>query len=252
MINRIEEILINADPSANITMEHGFLIRCFNTSSLCTINRVNQVRTMGNHEIIKYHTEKLNKIDIDPVYRVIHHDDYASLDQELVRANFSILDTGVVLALRIENMERELFAFANFYEQGIFTDDMATDPWIEDFKYLTGMSQSQGDVFEANQKNTLEEQMYFGLVEKDRLIGMGYCTFIDGYVVINKIFIEERYRNLDYGKRMLKAMLIKGLLKGCKIAICDVLKEEEAALRMLSAEGFEAAYSYHYRGKNIR
>lgn len=251
MINRIEELLINADPSSDMFVDNSFLVRCFTNDNVCAINRMVQERSANYAEIIKTHANKLADRSINPCYRIIHDAAYESLDQELVRYSYSIIDEGIVMALRIENMERELFSFANFYEQGIMTDEEISSVWMEDYKYLTGMDPVRGRFFESNLRKSLQDHMYFGLFESERLIGMGYVVFIEDYLIIKDIFVEERYRGLDYGKRILKAMLIKGLLKGCRVALCEISKKQPIVGRFVSAEGFEGLYSYHYRAKNI-
>lgn len=251
MIKKIEEMLINADPSSNIVVDNGFLIRCYNTNNLCTINMIERNQGIGYPEIIKSHIEKLSKININPCYRIVHDSNYEHLDKELIRNGFEVVERGAVMALRIENMERELFAFANFYEQGIMIDDMLTDEWIDDYRYMTRMDKEHGDLFESNLKKSLEDKMFLVLLQKDRLIAMGYVTFSGEYMIINNIYVDERYRNLDYGKRLLKAMLIKALLRGCKVALCEIREDQEDALKMIAQEGFERVYSYQYRGKTI-
>lgn len=251
MINRIEELLINADPCSDMFLDNSFLVRCFSNDHLCTIHRMANLGSGQGAEVIQSHAKKLASRMINPCYRIIHDPSYENLDQELVRQSYSIVEEGVVMALRIENMERELFSFANFYEQGIMTDEELSHIWLEDYKYLTDMDPVHGRFFESNLKKSLQDHMYFGLFESERLIGMGYVVFVDDYIVIKDIFVSERYRGLDYGKRILKAMLIKGLLKGCRIALCEVSKKQPIVGRFISSEGFEGLYGYHYRAKNI-
>lgn len=251
MVNRIEELLINSDPSSDIFVDNGFLVRCFSNGNVCAINRLVNNYSANYGEIIKSHASKLVKNNINPSYRIIHDSSYEALDQELVRQSYSIVEEGVVMALRIENMERELFSFANFYEQGIFTDEELGSEWLDDYRDLISMDPTHGKFFENNLKKSIQDHMYFGLFERDRLMGMGYITFIDNYMIIKDLFIEEKYRGLDYGKRLLKAMLIKGLLKGCTVALCEVGKKQQIAGRFLTSEGFEGLYSYHYRAKNL-
>lgn len=251
MIRKIEELLINADPSSCVMLDQGFMIRCYNTSDLCIINKLTKETEETPSDIIRGHIERLMKLRIDPCYRIVYDSSYQELDNELVRHGFNVTDRGVVMALRIENMERELFAFANFYEQGILSDEGISDEWFADYRDLAGMDEFYGNIFESNLKNSLEEKMSFGLLQNGRLIAMGYATFIREYLIINQIFVDKRFRNLDYGKKLLKAMLIKGLLKGCKAALCDIRESEEEALNMVAKEGFERLYSYQLRGKSL-
>lgn len=251
MINRIEELLINSDPSSDMFVDNSFLIRCFSNDNVCSINRMAYQRSANYAEILKMQANKLANKNINPCYRIIHDVTYESLDQELVRHSYGIVEEGVVMALRIENMERELFAFANFIEQGIMTDEEISNIWLEDYQYMTNMDSIRAQFFESNLRKSLQDHMYFGLFESDRLIGMGYVVFIDDYLIIKDIFVDERYRGLDYGKRLLKAMLIKGLLKGCRVALCEVGKKQTIVGRFVSSEGFEGLYSYHYRAKKI-
>lgn len=251
MLGKIEELLINADPSFDIFIDNNFLVRCFSNDNVCSINRMVYDRNVNYAEIIKQHAMKLAKRGINPCYRVVHDSSYESLDQELVRQSYGIVEEGVVMALRIENMERELFSFANFYEQGIMTEEEVNSIWMEDYKEMTGMDASRSKFFENNLRKSQQDHMYFGLFESERLIGMGYVAFIEDYLIIKDIYIDERLRGLSYGKRLLKAMLIKGLLKGCRVALCEVSKKQPIVGKFIASEGFEGLYGYHYRAKKI-
>ncbi len=157
MIRKIEELLINADPSSCVVLDQGFMIRCYNTVDLCTINKLTNDIDQPS-DVIRSHLERLSKMKIDPCYRIVYDSSYQALDNELVRHGFNVIDRGVVMALRIENMERELFAFANFYEQGILSDEGISDEWFTDYRELAGMDEGYGDIFENNLKNSLEEK----------------------------------------------------------------------------------------------
>lgn len=251
MIKKVEELLINSDLSMNIILDNGFLIRCFNIIDRCVINMVDRDRETADSDIIKFHAEKLKRIGLDPCYRIIHDSDYEKFDLELVRYGFDIVDRGAVMALKIENMERELFAFANFYEQGIIIENDVSEEWIEDYRDLARLSKNYGDTFQTLIQSTLDDRMFAVLLQDSRLIGMGYMTFYDQYMIINSIYVDERFGKLGYGSRLLKAMLIKGLLRGCKYAIADVREEQEFAIKMLLKQGFEVAYNYQLRGKQL-
>lgn len=250
MVQRIEELIMNSDPSANMMLDHGFLIRLYNTNDICTIN---QVSGYNNNllSIINSHANKLKNIGINPCYRIIHDKSYQALDVELQRMGYDIIDRGVVLAIDIEDMQKELFMFANFYEQGIWYDDKITPDWLDDYKALKRMDDKYEEIFEKNIYNSLEEKMTFAFFQDNRLLSMAYTTIIDDYIVINDLFVEPKYRGLDYGKKMLKAIMTKGLQKNCKVVVCDVREDQEEMLNMLKKEGFAKVYSYQYRAKEI-
>lgn len=249
MINKIEEILINADPSAKTILDNGFLIRCYNTNEDCVINRIAYDDRINVPEIVRKHTKKLAKIGLKPLYRIIYDKTYEGFDNALIRQNFSVQDRGVVFMLGIENMEKELFAFANFYESGIMFDEELTDEWIEDYCYMMGYDESYEANFRNNLENYAEDRMYFALVRSGSTLACGYATIMDEFFVINNIVVERKYRNLDYGKMMVKAMLTKGLSRGCKVALCEVREGQDTAIRMLTKEGFDASYSFQHRGR---
>ena len=251
MVDLIEEMLINADPASDIAVENGFILRYFSNGNLCSINRMVDRSPSDYGETIKKLGIRVVNAGVNPNYKIIHDQSYSRLDQELVRQSYSIVEEGLVMALRIENMQRELFTFANFYEQGIFTEEELNPDWLEDYKEMTDMDPLHGRFFENNIKKSTQDHMYFGLFEGNRLLAMSYVVFIDDYMIIKDIFVDERYRNLDYGKRILKAMLSKALAKNCKVALCEVNKRQVSAGRLLSSEGFEAIYGYHYRAKNL-
>lgn len=250
MIQRIEEMLMNSFPALNVMIENGFLIRLYNTREICSINKIEKdIFDMSN--AIRLQEKKLRSLGIDPCYRILHEKSYESLDVELLRNGYDVIYRGVVMGLNIKDMQRELFRFANFYEQGIFADDNIGTAWFDDYKYLKNMDENYSDILFRNINNSLEKIVSFVLVKETRLIAMAYATIIDNYIIINDIYVDERYRDLDYGKKILKAILTKGLQKNCDTVICDLRESENIALNMLQKEGFKKLYSYQYRGKKI-
>lgn len=251
MIHTIEEMFINADPSSDQFLEQNFLVRCFTNDHLCAIHALPAARELHYAEAVNEIAAHLVQKGLNPCYRIVEQGASERLDQELVRQSYGIVEEGVVLALRIENMERELFAFANFYEQGILIEESFNAVWLKDYQDLTQMDPTRAQFFSDNLRKSVQDHMYFGLFERDRLLGMGYVVFQGSYLIIKDIYIDERYRNLDYGKRILKAMLIKGLLRECTVALCEVGKKEQIAGRFFTSAGFEVVYGYHYRSKNL-
>lgn len=251
MIQRIEELLMNSSPSSGITIDNGFLIRYFNTSNVCTINMLIPPAKDEIASIMDRHMRKLSKHDINPYYRVVFSKEFEHLEMEMLRGGFEISNPGLVLALNLENREKELFAFANFIEQGIFVDTGLNDEWLSDYQHLTEMHPRQRSFFEDNIQKSMLENMFFAIVDRERVIAMGYVTFIDEYMIINDLFVSPKYRNLDYGKKLLKGMLCKGLSKGIKVVIADVQEDNLVAQKIFADQDFEKVYAYYYRGKKI-
>lgn len=251
MINRLEELIMDANPSASITIDHGFLIRYFNISNVCTLNMIIPPNRDDIPMIIGEHIDKLQKNKINPYYRIVFSREYERLEMELVRNNFEISDSGVVAALNLENREKELFAFANFIEQGIYVDQKLNNTWLNDYQEITGMNHNQKKYFEDNISKSMLDNMFFAIAERERVIAMGFSTFIDDYMVINDIFVSPKYRNLDYGKKLLKGMLCKGLSKGTRVVIAEISEENPVAQKIFAEQDFEKVYGYHYRGKKI-
>lgn len=251
MIQRIEELLMDSNPSSSITIDNGFLIRYFNITNVCTINMIVPPRREEILDIMDRHLKKLSKNNINPYYRVVFSKEFEHLEMEMVRSGFEIANPGLVLALNLENREKELFAFANFIEQGIFVDTKLNHEWLSDYQYLTDMHTGQRSFFEENIEKNMLDNMFFAIVDRERVIAMGFVTFIDEYMIINDLFVSAKYRNLDYGKKLLKGMLCKGLTKGAKVVLADVPEENLVAQKIFSDQDFEKAYGYYYRGKKM-
>lgn len=256
MIGRIEELLMDGNPSANTGIDSGFLLRSHNVPKLPTINFIKTINHKNISKIVDDHCKILKKNNIQPRYRILETNEYQDLEVELVRRGFESEDPGNVVALNIENMERELFAFANFIEQGTYSTEKLEEGWLEDYKNFVGMSDFEKNYFEKNINNSLYENGYFAIIEKGRIIAMGYVTYIDSYMIINDIVVLQKYMNmkfqesvyeLGYDKKILMAMLCKGLTKGCNIVIADVPESNSSLNKLFSMQKFEKIYRYYYR-----
>lgn len=251
MIQRIEELLINSNPSSSITIDNGFLIRYFNITNVCTINMIIPPAKAEITDIMDRHIRKLSKNSINPYYRIVFSKNFENLEVEMVRSGFEIVNPGIVLALNLENREKELFAFANFIEQGIFVNTDLNDVWLSDYQKLTGMHSNQVNFFENNIQSNMFENMFFAIVDSARVIAMGFVTFIDEYMIINDLFVSPKYRKIDYGKKLLRGMLCKALTRGVKVVLADVPEENMEAHGLFAGQNFEKAYGYYYRGKKM-
>ena len=202
-------------------------------------------------KVISSNEARLKKLEIAPCYRVLMINDFFELDNELIRNKYEVLYSGSVYGIKIANMERELFRFANLYEDGIYFDEKIKKTWFEDYVNVKSFSREYADLFSRNIKNSVEEFVTFALIDREQLLAMAYATIMGRCMVINDIFVLERYRRLGYGKKMLKAMLSKGLQKKCEIVICDVTKDMQESIKMLQSESFDLLYNYKYRGRQL-
>lgn len=248
MIHTCEELLFNVNTSYYTAMHSGFLVDYINIDRPCCIYAMSDKRSKLTERInsIEY---TLRKNRLAPCYRLVSHGDFQQLDSVLLRNGYEMSDQGSVEFIELEHLRRELFTFASFLQNGVYIEEQLLDVWLEDFMYLHQYNDDYYRVFKNNMTRSYSDFVYFSLVEEGRLIGEAYAAIDRDIMIIKDIVIQEEYRGLKYGHRLLMSMLSFALKQDCKSCIIEVNSRNTVAVRLLNSVGFRTLYQYWYRIK---
>lgn len=249
MFTEYEEMLLNMKPAPFQALHRGFVINCAGEDYFSSCIHPLYDRNQDMEEKISSCEEFLERLDIDPAFRIIFEKSYQRFDEELYRRGYEKAGQGLVKALDIKNLQEELFTFASFIQNGVFFEESLKDIWINDRVYLMEMRGEQKSLFIDSVSRVPLKAAYFTLVEQNVLLGQGLAMFSGDRMLIHSVVINKKYRRLSYGRRLLMSMLSFGLRSGARRAIADIDYRNANGLRLFEKVGFTDLYPYGYRMK---
>lgn len=250
MIKTCEEILINSNPSISERMENGFFIRFLSNQYPCIIYALHDKKNSLSQRI-KYNEKLLKQKGQNPSYRILYTDEYRILDEELFKHGYEKICEGNVKYMDINKIQKELFTFASFIENGVFIEPKLEKFWMEQYRRFKGMEEYQTEIFVDNMRRTEEEFYYFTLMKEGKIIGQAYGGIDHGIFVICDVVIDPKYEGLSYDNRLIMSMLSYAYKNEIKLVIMAVEDEEESTIELLHKIGFKDGYRFWQRMKKI-
>lgn len=250
MFIKYEEMLLNSKPAPLTSIFEGFMINYggfekFTQSIHPLYGRDNK----GTHEKTLRCEDIIKSRGFESRYRIVFQNDYKELDEELFKSGYERESQGTVKGIDISNLQRELFTFANFIQNGVYVEEELKDFWLSDYSYLMNIAEYDTKALADSIRGRLSKFVYFTLIEENILLGQGYVTFQEEFMIINNIIINPKYRRLSYGRRLLMSMLSYGFKQGASIALADVFYDDIPSNKLFQKVNFEDIYGYCYRVK---
>lgn len=250
MIKLCEEILLNSDPSVADLFENDFLIKMLSNQHPCMIHAIGDKKT-SLADRIEYIEGLLSKKRRKPVYRILYTEEYRMLDEELFKQGYEKVNEGSVKYMDIRKIQKELFTFAAFIQNGVFAESSLESFWVDRYREFHGMKAEQLNIFVDNMRRSQEDFYYFTLMQQNTMIGLAYAAMDRGIFAIRDVVVAPRYQGLSYGRRLVMSMLSYAFKNEIEHVIIPIDVENEAANKLFNRIGFENAYHYWQRYKNI-
>ncbi|MGL5439074.1 MAG: GNAT family N-acetyltransferase [Filifactoraceae bacterium] len=248
MVPIYEEMLFNSAPPTVTYLQNGFLVSMFNDKMPCTLYAVSDKKSNLKNRILMNETT-LEMQNYRPCYRLVETEDFSDLESTLQHLGYKKTEQGYVVGLEIKNLQKELFTFASYIQNGVFVDTDFTNDWFEDYVCLRNLKQEWANLISTNVQNSKLNRYYFTLVEEGTMIGMAYALSDRGMLIIKDIILNAKFRNLKYGRKLTMSILSFALNKGADKVLAEVDSENVPALKMLRNIGFSMEYRYWYREK---
>lgn len=251
MFIHYEEKLLNAKPAPFQGLNHGFVMNFAGSEAF----------TSSIHPLYERNEYAAEKIDscqdfckekgMDPCFRIVFQKDYQAFDDELFRQGYEKVGQGLVKHLDIHTVQKELFTFASFIQNGVFVEEELKEFWISEHAYLMDLDKEEEELLIDSVAKSPLKTVYFTFVEHNTLLGQGLAMFQGETMVIHTLVINPKFRALSYGKRLLMSMLSYGLQQGAMEAIADIDTKNVPALKLFHKIGFDDLYAYCYRRKSL-
>lgn len=250
MIKLCEEILLNSNPSTTDLRQNDFLIRFRTNTSPCMIYAMEDKKN-SLLERIQHNESLLFSKEYSPSYRILYTKEYRDLDEELFKCGYEKCMEGTVKVLDISKLQKELFTFASYIQNGVFIEEELKDHWMANYVKFLDMSEERVRVFHDNMSRTQEKFYYFTLLEEGVPVGVAYGSLDRGIFTVCDIVIVPRYRGLSYSKRLLMCMLSYAYRYDAELVIAEVEDLNIVANHLFEKVGFEDGYRFWERYKEM-
>lgn len=248
MVPIYEEMLFNSNPPTATYLQNGFLVSLFNDKMACTLYGVADKKSNLKNRI-SMNEATLEMQNFRPCYRLVETKDYAELESALNHFGYRKTEQGFVVGLEIKNLQKELFTFASYIQNGVFVYTDFRNEWFEDYAYLRDLTPELASLISTNVQNSKLNRYYFTLVEEGKMIGMAYAVSDRGMLIIKDIILNPKFRGLKYGRKLTMSILSFALNKELDKVLVEVESGNTSAQKMFKNVGFSLEYRYWYREK---
>jgi len=246
LIQKIEELSMNAFPSLETDHVDGWLLRISNGYS----KRTNSINPL--YESNKETSEKMEKAEhvyrkknLPVIYKLTSHVFPENLDNILAQANYSFESLTSVQLLPLNEATLTFSPSSSFV---IYNS--LEDKWFDSFCELNRVRETDQPILKKMLENIVPQVCYVILFnDKDEVIACGMGVLEDGFIGLFDIVTNSNYRNKGYGMQLISAILEWGKTNGAKNAYLQVVSDNIPALNLYAKMGFKEAYQYWYRIK---
>jgi N-acetylglutamate synthase len=243
MIQRIEEISMNAWPALQTIHYDGWIIRLAEGVT----KRSNSISLLYESKLdinikIDFCEKLYSSRNIPACFKLTEIAQPKDIEKILHSRGYEhALDLSVQL-MNINNLIPDFDKKANISE-------MTDDRWLDSYLKMNQMDLSTKSEYKKILDQIILPKSLLTIESNGLVIGCGLGVVEDTYLGLFDIVIDKKYRNQGFGKMVIDNLLKWGRNKGAEIAYLQVLTDNAPAIRMYEKLGFKEVYKYWYRIK---
>lgn len=243
MIQKIEEISLNAWPALETIQYDGWIIRYANgvTKRSNSVNAIYESK-LDLAEKIDF-CEKFYRSKAIPVcFKITKIAQPFGLDDELDARGYAHKFDVLIQTMDISKLTGDI-------DKNIHLLADTNDLWLDHYIKMNGSKPTDKPVYKQIIDNIQFPKCLFTLTLNEFVIGCGLGVVEDKFIGLFDIVIDPQYRNQGFGKLLVENILKWGKSKGADTAYLQVLADNAPAIRLYEKVGFKEAYRYWYRIK---
>lgn len=248
MIQRIEELSMNAIPSLSTTFHKGWIIRRSENLSK-RANSVYPLYDTADHmdSSIEACQAYYQAYGQQTIFKITELPSALALDKKLIKKNYQQVATTNILTLSLDTISprKTLRSLGADYSLKIY--DHFDKDWFDAYIRLNTIDPNKKEIFRKMLHTSPCHIMAIALYHKDDIIGIGYGAGEDGYVGIYGIAISEEYRQNGYGILLMDSLHKSAYDTGHHTAYLMVVDENSIAKNLYAKLGYSHLYKYWYR-----
>lgn len=248
LIQKIEELSINAFPSLQTQLVDGWLLR-FSDGYSKRANSINPIyRSSGKTcEKIKMVEQVYQERNLPVMYKLTSRVFPENLDNILEQADYSL---EALTSVQVLSLHEFSVPFQSSSTSAIYNS--FEDQWFKNFCELNSMKESDQLILKKMLERIVPKACYVVLYnDKKDVVACGMGVLEDDYLGLFDIVTNPKERNKGYGMQLLLTILNWGKTNGAKDAYLQVVPDNFPALHLYAKLGFTEAYKYWYRIKRF-
>ncbi|MFT9495312.1 GNAT family N-acetyltransferase [Anaerosolibacter sp.] len=247
MIQKIEELSMNALPALSTMLVNGWVLRFANGYSK-RANSVNpiypcSVEVERNIEICDGLFKRNN---LDTVFKLTEMEDAYRIDEILGEMGYSYEAKTNIMLKSIEK-----YSIKEEDKRDVILYRELRDDWFEAFVGMNKIGPQHGPTLQKMLKSIIPDTYYGCIVENGKITAVGLGVAERGYVGMYDICVAQEQRRRGLGTKIMKNLIHKASEDGYTYSYLQVVDANEAAKLLYDNLGYEKKYSYWYRVKKF-
>lgn len=247
MIQKIEELSMNAFPALSTVFVNGWILRFSNGYSK-RANSVNLIHpcTIDIPKNIEICDGMFKKNNLDTVFKLTEKEDAYKVDEILNEMGYSYeAKTNIMLkniaGFQIDKEEeKDVVIYSEFRKD-----------WFDAFVFMNSISPENALTLQKMLQSIIPDTYYACVMDGGKIAAVGLGVAEQGYLGIYDIYVDEEKRNRGLGTKIMKNLMFLASQKGCIYSYLQVVDTNGAAKTLYEKLGYEKQYSYWYRVKKL-
>lgn len=247
MIQKIEELSMNALPALSTVLLNGWILRFSNGYS----KRANSVNPIYECSIdiernVNLCEAAYTSKGLDTVFKLTENIHSFKIDNLLVKRGYGYEAKTNIMLKEIHEFDMEN---EEKYDSVIYED--LRDDWFEAFIRLNKVNEKNSRTLKMMLQRMIPEACYACIKEDGVIEAVGLGVMEDGYVGMYDICVNESKRRRGLGTKVMKSLINEASKRGYQYSYLQVVDENEGAKFLYDMLGYKKQYSYWYRVKKF-
>lgn len=247
MIQRIEELSMNAFPALYTVHVNGWILR-FSDGYSKRANSVNPLYDCSTD--IKKNIELCDDMfkanHLDTVFKLTEKAGAHEIDRLLDEQGYTYQTTTNIMLRDITGCQ-----ITEQERKGVVIYNDLRDDWFEAYVHMNNISDRHVGILKKILQCIQAETYYGCIVDNGVITAVGLGVAERGYVGMYNISVDREKRRKGLGTKIMKNLMYEVSRKGHTYSYLQVAEANEGARILYEKLGYEKQYSYWYRVKKF-
>ncbi|MBO8161968.1 MAG: GNAT family N-acetyltransferase [Thermosipho sp. (in: Bacteria)] len=247
MIQKIEELSMNALPALSTVFVNGWILRFSNGYSK-RANSVNPIYacSIDIKKNIEICDEMFKKNQLNTVFKLTEKEDDYEIDEILNKKGYT---HEAKTNIMIKNITE--FQITEQDKENVVIYNELRKDWLEAFIHMNNISSQHALTLQKMLQSIIPETYYGCIIENGKIIAVGLGVAERGYVGMYDICVDPEKRRRGLGTKIMKNLMYEASGKGHTYSYLQVVDTNEGAKKLYKKLGYKKLYSYWYRVKKL-
>lgn len=245
MIQRIEELSMNAFPALSTMLINGWIVR-FSKGYAKRANSVNPIYpcSVDLLQNIALCEELYKRQGLDVVFKLTESEAALQIDAILEQRGY-VYDAKTNIMLR--NIDG--YSINEDERQNVVIYRELRDDWFDAYASFNKTRDKNVAILKTMLQNIITDTYYACIVKDGEIQAVGLGVAEQGYVGMFDICVKEELRRNGLGTKIMKNLMDCAAADGCQYTYLQVVDANTAAKLLYAKLEYEKQYSYWYRIK---